>query len=297
MFFDPPIGTTVTPSASRSRPRRAASASTASWSLRPSTSTTARDSTHRSFTVSRGGLPMSSAMWPHDEVDPALPQLRRVVVAHPLDQLEAGAGDQLGGAPAAALIDERVAVAVHHERRHLDRRGAGRPADPTLRPPGTGGSCRPGLNDRSKARSASARQRSSSANAGLPHTRRPVDPPLHVRLAVGRRRGGQQRPRLGCRLAVLGLARRSTSPTSSTGGGRGARWPSSGRSSRPSTDPSRGPARRRTRRARRGASRAMSERRGTIRRRRTMSTGRRRGCRSGRRGDPRAANISHHASW
>src|ERR687898_1714058 len=40
----PPIGTTSTPSASRSPPRRSASASSAHWSLIPSTSTTARGS-------------------------------------------------------------------------------------------------------------------------------------------------------------------------------------------------------------------------------------------------------------
>ena len=42
MFPAPPIATTATPSASRSRPRRAASVSTATRSLTPSTSTTAR---------------------------------------------------------------------------------------------------------------------------------------------------------------------------------------------------------------------------------------------------------------
>ena len=42
MFLAPPIGTTAMPSAARSRPRRAAIASTATWSLLPSTSTTAR---------------------------------------------------------------------------------------------------------------------------------------------------------------------------------------------------------------------------------------------------------------
>jgi hypothetical protein len=45
MFLAPPIGTTAMPSAARSRPRRSASASSATWSLIPSTSTTARGST------------------------------------------------------------------------------------------------------------------------------------------------------------------------------------------------------------------------------------------------------------
>src|SRR6266540_4434345 len=40
MFGAPPIGTMEMPSASRFRPRRSASASSASWSLIPSTSTT-----------------------------------------------------------------------------------------------------------------------------------------------------------------------------------------------------------------------------------------------------------------
>jgi hypothetical protein len=40
MFPAPPIGTMATPSASRARPRRSANASSASWSLTPSTSTT-----------------------------------------------------------------------------------------------------------------------------------------------------------------------------------------------------------------------------------------------------------------
>jgi hypothetical protein len=42
MFVAPPMATMVTPSASLSRPRRAASASSARWSLTPSTNTTAR---------------------------------------------------------------------------------------------------------------------------------------------------------------------------------------------------------------------------------------------------------------
>ena len=45
MACAPPIGTTEMPSASRFRPRRSASASSARWSLIPSTSTTARTST------------------------------------------------------------------------------------------------------------------------------------------------------------------------------------------------------------------------------------------------------------
>ena len=45
MFLAPPIGTTAMPSAASSRPRRAASASSATWSLLPSTSTTVRGST------------------------------------------------------------------------------------------------------------------------------------------------------------------------------------------------------------------------------------------------------------
>ena len=40
MLVAPPIGTTKTPSRSRSRPRRAASVRSAAWSLMPSTSTT-----------------------------------------------------------------------------------------------------------------------------------------------------------------------------------------------------------------------------------------------------------------
>ena len=42
MLVAPPIGTIATPSAASARPRRSASASSAAWSLVPSTSTTAR---------------------------------------------------------------------------------------------------------------------------------------------------------------------------------------------------------------------------------------------------------------
>ena len=45
MFLAPPIGTMEMPSASRSRPRRWAIASSAAWSLVPSTSTTLRGTT------------------------------------------------------------------------------------------------------------------------------------------------------------------------------------------------------------------------------------------------------------
>src|SRR5262245_43251971 len=50
-----------------------------------------------------------------------VPELRRVVVAHALDQLEAGAWHELCGAPAAALVDQGVLVTVHDERWHRHR--------------------------------------------------------------------------------------------------------------------------------------------------------------------------------
>src|SRR5262245_18907112 len=55
-----------------------------------------------------------------DEVDPPLPEARWVVVAHPLDQLEAGPRDQLGRAAATDRVDQLVLCAVDHQRRDLD---------------------------------------------------------------------------------------------------------------------------------------------------------------------------------
>src|SRR5919204_4302945 len=77
----PPIGTTATPSAARSRLRRLASVSSATWSLVPSTSTTARGS-GRTTADDRDGQPLGS-------------ELRRL-------RLIAGAREQLHAEPRAA---------------------------------------------------------------------------------------------------------------------------------------------------------------------------------------------------
>ena len=74
-------------------------------------------------------------------------------------------------------------------------------------------------------RSASSRQRSSSANSGLPQIRIPSMHALRWPTPGRWRRRGQQRPRLRGRLAVLGLAGTATSPTSSSAAGRGGGSP------------------------------------------------------------------------
>ena len=52
-----------------------------------------------------------------DELHPAVPVLRRVVVAHSLHHDEGRARDHLRGVDAATDVDEWIAIAVHHERR------------------------------------------------------------------------------------------------------------------------------------------------------------------------------------
>ena len=56
-----------------------------------------------------------------DELYPAVPVLGRVVMAHALHHHERRAGDHVRGMDAATDVDERVAVAVEHERRYGDR--------------------------------------------------------------------------------------------------------------------------------------------------------------------------------
>ncbi len=53
-----------------------------------------------------------------DGVAEVFPQLPGSVMAHVRDQQQPGAGDELGGAPAAAWVDQRVVQAVDHEGRH-----------------------------------------------------------------------------------------------------------------------------------------------------------------------------------
>ena len=67
-----------------------------------------------------------------DGVDDLREQSRRNVVAHVVELDELGAGDQLGGAPAARDADQRIDDAVDHQRRHPqlaqgDRRASPRP--------------------------------------------------------------------------------------------------------------------------------------------------------------------------
>ena len=53
-----------------------------------------------------------------DQIDHPGPVLGRIVMAHPLDDLEAGAGDGVGRRLAGARRDEAIGVAVDDERRH-----------------------------------------------------------------------------------------------------------------------------------------------------------------------------------
>src|SRR5437762_1139623 len=55
-----------------------------------------------------------------DEFDHALPMLRGVVVAHPLDDLKSCAWDGVSGGAAGLDRDEAVSVAVHDQGGHAE---------------------------------------------------------------------------------------------------------------------------------------------------------------------------------
>ena len=56
-----------------------------------------------------------------DEPDHLVPDLGWVVVAHSRDYFETGAGDAIGGEAPRVDWDEPVSVAVHDQRRHVER--------------------------------------------------------------------------------------------------------------------------------------------------------------------------------
>ena len=56
-----------------------------------------------------------------DRVDHRVVELRRQIVSHPLDDEQLRARDRPGRRLSTADVDEGVAVAVDHERRHRDR--------------------------------------------------------------------------------------------------------------------------------------------------------------------------------